>query len=194
MTDPPTGDAAPGPEPGPFLGDVPRNADRIWTAAVPPPRNPPTPRAMILNLFGRAARGGPGTNAAAQALGVSQRTVQRWVHDRKAPERSAAAQALRTRHQEWRDSPQGRRSALGRKRRDQIKNARRVHFTGTIRISHDQRPQRRTTVELAPEVLAAILERLEAGDDDGALAALEDGFGDAFGGSLSLAIDRLEFE
>lgn len=99
----------------------------------------------------------------------------------------------RTRHQEWRNSTSGRKSALGRKRRGQVKNATRVNFTGTIKISHEQR-RRSTTVYLGTAVLDAILERLEAGDDDGALAALEDGFGDAFGGSVGLAVDSLEFE
>ena len=48
------------------------------------PATPTWTRARLLRVmslrFGTAAHGGPNTAAAAEAMGVSQRTVQRWLH------------------------------------------------------------------------------------------------------------------
>lgn len=173
----------------------PRGSEKIWEAAVPKPSRPPTPRVMLTQLFGKGPRGGVNTKAAAQALGVSARTVQRWIKTRKLPD-SGAANALRQRHEQWSNTPAGRKSALGRKNRDRIAGAKGIQFWGQLAISGDVRNRRGMEIKgWTPAHMDRLLDRLAAGDDPGAHAALEDLISNsaAWGGDVEIRIDQITF-
>lgn len=167
----------------------------LWRAISRTPQTRTT-RGQVADLYGTGPRGGPNTKAAAEDLGVSPRTVQRWMQ-KGAPERSrtGAPERLSTSHEQWRDSPEGRRSQLGGRREKQLRTqGAQVKYLGAIAISGDPRNRRTrsTTVSLSGEQMSQILDAQLAGDDRAAHAALEDGFADAFGGSLSLSPKRID--
>lgn len=77
-------------------------------------------RDMIIGAFGTTKRGGPNTRAAAEALGVSQRSVQRWIagKDRKqrnAP-RSDHLSNLRVKARQAVSTKKGRKASLDQSR------------------------------------------------------------------------------
>lgn len=176
------------------MPDQPRlsRGEALWAAVRKTPERPATPGSMVQDLFGVTARGTPDTRAAAQQLGVSQRTVQRWVKQ-GMPRRSSAADGLGERHRAWRDSAAGRRARLSTRREARLRNkGTQMVFYGKIRVSSDER-RRATTLTIGPERMAQILDAALAGNDQDALARLEDAFGDAFGGSVSLVdIEQLD--
>lgn len=176
------------------FSEQPLNSERIWAAAVPTSGRPATPRAMITKLFGRNSRGGPDTKTAADQLGVSQRTVQKWIHNRRTPTSSGGDQ-LRTQYQGWQHTPAGRKSTLGRKNRDRLLSTRRITFSGTLAVSGDVRKRNSMEIEVAnPQLMANLVDQLGAGDDPGTHRALEDLIGDPFGGDVSVRIDKIEFQ
>ncbi|MGO2045791.1 MAG: hypothetical protein ACTH2X_00970 [Brachybacterium tyrofermentans] len=74
-------------------------------------------RDMIVSAYGTTKRGGPNTRAAAESLGVSQRSVQRWIagenrKQRNAP-RSDHLSTLRTKARQAATTKKGRKSSLG---------------------------------------------------------------------------------
>ena len=153
-----------------------------------------SPAGMIASLYGTGPRGGPNTRAAAADLGVSQRTVQRWIQSGYLPPDSRPAQQLAAAHQQWASSPAGRRAQLNPRREARLRNrGTSMIFLGKIAISHDPRNNstRSTTVDISGPAMARILDASLAGDDDSAHAALEHAFGAAFGGSVSLTIGSL---
>lgn len=176
------------------MADDPRRtrAEALWAAVRKTPEKAPTPGSMVADLFGRTRRGTPDTKAAAAQLGVSQRTVQRWVKE-GMPRRSTAADGLTRQHGAWRDSADGRRARLSTRREARLRSkGTQMVFYGTVRISSDQR-KRGTTVTLDGNRMGQILDAALAGNDRLALARLEDAFGDAFGGSVDLVeIDQLD--
>ena len=184
-------------EPAVPFSQKPDGAEKIWQAIAPAaPSRPPTPRAMLAAMYGRGARGRVNTRAAAEALGVSQRTVQRWIKDRKLPS-SAAGDAVRAQHQRWRDSPAGRSSTLGRKLRGQLAGARRFTFSGDVKVSSDVRKRPQMLVQgWPPENMQALIDRLEAGDDAGAHRELEKMVTASadWGSDVYLKIDSITFE
>ncbi len=187
--------------------DTPRGSERIWQQLAPPSQErPSTPRSMITRLFGKGPRGGPNTRAAAEALGVSQRTVQKWIHDRRVP-KSEGGQALTTQHQDWRNNTtEGRRHALGRVRggqkvRDRLAKSRRIYFTGNVKISSDVRHRKGMQIDLSDGDMQLLLDKAAAGDTEGheALEYLvsKSMFGVHDGGKVDdvyLTIDELRFE
>lgn len=192
---PPENPPAWAPPARPSFSDMDKGAEKIWQAAVPAPARPPTPRVMVQQLYGRTSRGRPNTRAAADALGVSQRTVQRWIKDRKLPTSDAGA-GLRRNHAQWSNSPAGRAHALGRKNRAQLQGARRITFTGTVKISGDVRDRKNMQIDIADQALLdRVIDRLADGDDLGALSALEDLFYESadFGADVGLAIETITF-
>lgn len=146
---------------------------------------------QVANLYGTTSRGRPDTRAAAAALGVSQRTVQRWVAQDRAPDRGAGQQ-LTSQHQTWRDTAAGRQGQIDAQRDAQLRQRGTViRFTGRIRISSDDK-HRTTSLVITGEEMAAILDAAQNGDDAGAHQALEDAFSNAFGGSVSLTPTDLQ--
>lgn len=164
----------------------------LWDALRKTPERAAAPGSMIRDLFGVTRRGTPNTKAAAEQLGVSQRTVQRWVKQ-GLPKRSGAAEGLAQRHTTWRNSPEGRRARLSPRRESRLRNkGTTMVFYGKIGISADQR-RRGTSVLIDGERMGQIIDASLAGDDQLALDRLEDAFGDSFGGSVSLVeIEQLD--
>lgn len=164
--------------------------EALW-AAVRKTREDTSPTGMVLAVYGTTSRGGPNTKAAAEALGVSQRTVQRWLKSGLPKARSAAADALTGGYQAWKNTTDGRRAQLSTRREARLRNkGTTMIFYGKIAVSSDPRNgvNRSTTVDISPENMNRILDATLAGDDAAAHAALEDAFGEAFGGSVSLDI------
>lgn len=179
------------------FGQMPMGSEKIFQAAAPDAGAPATPRVMIGRLFGRT-RGRLNTKAAADQLGVSQRTVQRWVHDRKTPS-SEAGQRLQAAHRDWYSTAAGRKSALGRKNLARIQRARRIYFNGHLKISNDVRKRENMQIDInlaARQKLQEVIEHMAAGDDPSAHTALEEliGESDNWGGPVSIRIDDLRFE
>jgi hypothetical protein len=171
---------------------------KIWSAAVPEAARPVTPRVMIQRLFGRTPRGRPDTKAAADQLGVSQRTVQRWIHDRKPP-KSDAGQQLQSSYQQWQNTAAGRKSALGRKADARVRGTRRITFTGWLKISHDVRERKNMQIDIRAQhrpLVDNLVDQLAAGNDQAAHEALEDLVTNTadWGGDVYLRIDSLKFE
>lgn len=163
--------------------------DHVWAAFGRPQATEPTPREVLTDLYGTGPRGGLNTKAAAAELGVSERTVRRWAHT--GIPSNAHGQALKTQHQDWQHSPEGREAAMNTRRESRLRGrGTTLSFTGVIKISSDVR-RRSTDLVLSAEQVGPIIDALLAGNDDAALDALEDAFGDAFGGSVSLAIENL---
>lgn len=174
--------------------DRPKGIEKIWAGAAPASPRPETPRAMVARHYGKGPRGGLNTKAAAEDLGVSQRTVQRWIKDRRMPETSEGGDRLKQKHEAWKESPDGRRSALGRKRKDELLAARTVNMNGQVKVSKDVRPRTGLEVGITEGDMARVVDALASGDDAGAYAILEDVFGDAFGGSVGLSFEKVWFE
>lgn len=170
-----------------------KTADRLWQAFRPPERSN-TPRAKLLDLFGRH-KGRVNVKRAAEELGVSQRTVRRWVQTRKIP-RSAAGERLRSSHATWRDSAAGRRKALNQSARAQAAGIDAFKYTGWVRISRDRRWRKGMQVPVQDEKdMQRMLGCLADGDDRGAHRALEDIVtAGGFGGSVELDIDHLDID
>ena len=82
----------------------------------------------------------------------------------------------------------------GARRRGELKGARAVHFKGLVAISRDIRERTNLTFGIGEQDLDQLILALESGEDQQAMQILEDVFGDAFGGSVALAIESLEFE
>ena len=160
----------------------------LWEAMRKSPEQPAGPSQMVSDLYGVTPRGNPDTRAAAEDLGVSQRTVQRWLQ-RGLPSRSRSggAEQLASGHRGWRDSAGGRRAALSPRREARLRNkGTTIQFLGTITISGDRR-RRSTAVPIDGAQAGRILDEILAGNDPAAHQALEDAFGDAFGGSVTLS-------
>lgn len=176
------------------MADQPRRsrAEALWAAVRKTREKAPTPESMVRDLYGQTPRGKPDTKEAANQLGVSQRTVQRWLKQ-GMPRRSEAADQLQQRHGSWRNSAAGRRARLGTRREARLRNkGTTMVFYGKVRISADER-RRGTTVTIDGNRMGQILDAALDGNDQLALARLEDAFGDAFGGSVSLVeIDQLD--
>ena len=176
------------------MADQPRRsrAEALWDAVRKTPEKTSTPESMVRDLYGETRRGTPDTKAAAEQLGLSQRTVQRWLKQ-GMPKKSSAADNLNQQHGTWRNGPAGRRARLSPRREARLRNkGTQMVFYGKVRISADER-KRGTTLTVDGERMGQILDAALAGNDQLALARLEDAFGDAFGGSVTLVeIDQLD--
>lgn len=150
----------------------------------------PEPRDMLRDLYGEGAReGSVDTKVAAAELGVSQRTVQRWVKDGKVPG-NANGNGVREAHQQWRKGPDGRQAAMNPRRENRLRNkGTTLRFNGKIKISGDKRG-RNLEIPLKADDAGEMLDALLAGNDDAALDILTDVIGEGyFAGNV--AIDEL---
>lgn len=145
-------------------------------------------RALLTDLYGTNRRGGVNTRAAAAALGVSARTVQRWVKTGRLPENANGQRARR----DWRASGQARAARMNPRREARLRNrGTNITFKGLITVSRSDRRRRSVSLELDGEQLGAILDALLAGNDQAAHDALEDAFSEALGGDVELVIESL---
>lgn len=175
-------------------GNDPRGLGKLWAAVRKAPDRGRTPGEMVADLYGVTRRGTPDTRAAADALGVSQRTVQRWLKTGRLPARSrtGAAEQLQRDHGRWKNTPTGRRAALSPRRESRLRRqGTTMRFLGTVTISNDKR-RRSTTVQVTGDQMGRILDAELSGNDAAAHRELEDAFGQAFGGSVSLSIDEID--
>lgn len=168
-------------------------SEKLWSALRKTTQRAASTSSMLSSLFGSTGRGRPDTKAAARALGVSVRTVQRWIKNGLPARSSAAADQLRAQHQQWQTGPGGRRAALSKRREARLRNKGTTFvFYGTISISGDVRT-RGTTIPVDGDRMSPILDAALAGDDALALRRLEDAFAHDFGGSVTLPkIDELD--
>lgn len=179
-------------EPGSGRGS--RSRGQVLWDAVRHSREPAaTPGQMVRDLYGQTVRGRPDTRAAAQELGVSQRTVQRWLQQ-GLPARSDAAGALAQRHGGWRASAAGRRARMGPRREQRLRSkGGTVVFLGKVAVSADPRngTQRSFTTELNGDQLGPILDAALDGRDTEAFEIFQDTLSGDFGGQVELDPDDL---
>ena len=146
----------------------------------------PQARTMLRDLFGRGSRdrSRPDTAAVAEALGVTQRSVQRWVRDNKLPAgRRAELQAR------WDDSPAGRKRRISQAAQNAFRSGSQMAAVvhAKIEISDDRRngKDRYFTLTFGSEDSSALMNAVLAGDDAEAEriweGALESGFGGGVG-------------
>lgn len=154
----------------------------------------PRPKTMLRDLYGRSRRDRtrPDTARAAENLGVSRRTVQRWVREDKIPvDRAGDLRA------KWDNS------SAGRKRRIDPA-AQRTFVSGVpmvctveaqIQISNDRRNNeaRPFTLTFEPDTSQALMQAMLAGDDDEAEQIWEKAIVDGFGGSIDLNIKNTKW-
>lgn len=151
-------------------------------------REPGDVRTLLSDLYGANRRGGVNARAAAADLGVSERTVQRWVKADRLPE-NANGQRARA---DWHRSADVRAGRMNSRRESRLRSkGTTIRFTGVLMISRDKRRRKDLPITLTGEQAGDILDALLAGNDEDARLALEDAFGDALGGDVELAIEAL---
>lgn len=138
-------------------------------------------RDMIVAAFGTTKRGGPNTRAAAEQLGVSQRSVQRWIagenrKQRHAP-RSDHLSTLRTKARQSATTKKGRKTSLdgARARFSGRKSARLTTYgmQGPEGGGKGYSRQRGVTLELDADDIDAMFDSYEKGGDAGVTQWLE---------------------
>lgn len=157
----------------------------------------PRPRAkrMLTELFGKNTRGdGPDTAAAAGQLGVSRRTVQRWLSDgMPTSSRSPAAEKLRG---QWTNSPAGRKASVTPARRQHlIGQGLQGRMRGRFWISSDKRngQSRWININFNPTEAESIY-RGSIDGDDSAHGSLENVLAKKFQGSVAVNIEEMEID
>lgn len=154
--------------------------------------SPPDIPGAIEYAYGTGRGGRPNTRAAAEALGVSQRTVQRWM--KAPPAHSAGVDELHRQAQAAAESPERRRQALNPRRAARIRaSGAQVKFSGMTVVSHDRR-RRDVTYRFTGEQLAPVVDAYLEGGEAAGRAALTDVFREHYGGVGLETIDRLEFK
>lgn len=151
-------------------------------------REPDDVRTLLTDLYGANRRGGVNAKSAAADLGVSERTVQRWVQTDRLPDNTNGKRA----RSDWHRSVEVRAGKMNSRRESRLRSkGTTVRFTGTLTISRDKRRRTDLPIILTGEQAGDILDALLAGNDEDARLALEDAFGDALGGDVELAIEAL---
>ena len=145
------------------------------------------PAGMLLAAFGEGRRGGVNTRAAAQGLGVSQRTVQRWLapegHQRSRPS-AGHRKTLTASARRAATTKQGRRRALA-DARDGAKARRitRLSVTGMQGPTVDGKEYRRyrkVDINLDPDAVESMWGAYEDGGDKGLVSWLAGYAGDEY--------------
>lgn len=147
-----------------------------------------TVRDMLTAAFGTTSRGRLDTRSAAEGMGVSQRTIQRWVADESRKERSkprpSHLSALKVRARQAASTKKGRRQASSetRQRFAQRKNVK-------LSIAGNQGPavggkdysrKRTTTLDISDQDVQSLLDAYEQGGDKAAQSYIENLYGDRY--------------
>ncbi len=138
-------------------------------------------RGMLQAAFGEGRRpGGVDTRSAAQGLGVTQRTVQRWLAGADRQRHQANPQhlkAIASRARQAASTQRGRRTSVADVRQGPLaRRGARLSVRGVqgpIRAGTDYRRLRRVDVELQPEDVDALLSAYERGGDRAFVSWLE---------------------
>jgi len=172
------------------MSDDTSDPDPVWAAFGRTAADEPTDvRTLLSDLYGTNQRGGVDAKTAGAELGVSARTVQRWVKADRLPQNANGTKA----RSDWRASADVRAGRMNARREQRLRSkGTTIRFTGTLKVSTDSRKRTDLPIELTPEQTSDILDALLAGNDEDARIALEDAFGDALGGDVELAIEALE--
>lgn len=168
-------------------------AKSVWEALKAAAGTPQQPTAgqVLRDLFGPGRGDGPDTAKAAQALGVSRRTVQRWMHD--GLPNTPVAKRLQKRHRRWRNESQaGRRATLAAVQNRPLGSCR---FVGRVIISSDRRNNdvRNFHFNLSPEDIAQLTDTAATSTQRDLHANFEHLIANkGFGGSVQLEIQQLD--
>lgn len=146
----------------------------------------PTVKTQLAQQFGTTRQGHVNTRQAAQELGVSQRTVQRWIKNGRMPASPKGQQAA-AEVQQWRNTPEGRRQIMGPRRADRLAKGFAANIAGTFQISSDTR-KRAVNINFDAEHAAALVEAHLNGDQDAMRHIIDDAAAEAFGGG-SVSVD-----
>jgi hypothetical protein len=138
-------------------------------------------RGQLLAAYGTGARGGLNTRAAAKDLGVSQRSVQRWVRGENRPS-GTHQQALAKRSRQAATTRAGRRRSLSHARQ-----RRETRYGGRVSVSGDQGPigeeyhrPRTVSQALDPDAILDMYAAYEAGGDKGLVSWIEGYFSEHY--------------
>lgn len=135
---------------------------------------------LLQAAFGTGARGRVNTRAAAAELGVSQRTVQRWIagegRQRNRP-RADHLKSLRTKARQAASTQRGRRQAIASTRQSaRSRYGARLNIKGVMgpsRAGTDYLRDRRILLQMTPEAVEGLLDAYEQGGDRGLVTWLE---------------------
>lgn len=113
-----------------------------------------------------------GTRAAADALGVTTRTVQRWTTTTGAQKRNAPAAKVAQLRTAVRDSPAVRAQLVGQRRAARLRNSgTSVRIKGMQGVSSEYARRRHITTAMPGRRIEPALTAWLGGDDDAAAAA-----------------------
>lgn len=143
---------------------------------------------LIIAAFGTTKRGGPDTRAAAEHLGVSQRSVQRWIAGENRKQRNAPRadrlSALRTTARQAATTRTGRKAALSdaRARFATRKTARLTTYgvQGPLAAGKSYSRLRPVTLELGSADIDALFDAYERGGDKAVQAWMSDHFSENY--------------
>lgn len=137
-------------------------------------------RGMLLAAYGEGRRGGVNTRAAAQDLGVSQRTVQRWLaapgRQRSRPS-AGHLRSLATRARQAATTRRGRQAAIAQARKSSMSR-----YGAKLVVRGDQGPtaqgrqyrrHRKIDLVLDPDAVEAMWSAYEQSGDRGVVSWLE---------------------
>lgn len=167
-------------------GEGTASVSPLWQGIARADDAEPEPRDMLRDIYGSNARGGVDAKAAAEDLGVSERTVRRWAKD-GIPSHAKGA-GVRESHQQWRASPEGRQSAMNTRRESRLRSrGTTIRFKGRVKVSQEWR-KRDIEFPISSEDAGDLLDALLAGNDEAALDIFADAMGDGFfGGDVAVA-------
>ena len=152
----------------------------------------PTFKTLLSRMYGTTKTGRPNLDKASADLGVSKRTMQRWVKNGE-PAQSKAGTAAQQRMTTWKNSPEGRRARISPRREQRLRQGFQIKVTGTFVISQDRRPRRDVGFDISDDHANAMFDSYLSGNDAGVNRALDDAAGDAFGGSVHVEVYYVSF-
>lgn len=175
---------------------------RKWRSVVDSLAGPSSPRPrsdspdrMLRYAYGIGSTrdGKVDTMAAAEALGVSRRTAQRWMKQGiPSARRSRAAGRLEADVDARHAMKEAERRA--RRRAKLTAQGARVTVKGTFAISSDRRPRELRNLDLAGEDMEAIFAGVDEEGEQGAQAALDEAIQSVYVSGLELEqLDEIEW-
>lgn len=142
-------------------------------------------RSMITSVYGKNARGGPNTAKAAKSLGVSQRTVQRWLKGTNKP-KPATFKKITRRNRQRMTTKRGRSSLAAQMKKSMGKAK---HFDINVHGVQGPTPDPKNysylrhgnaNSELSPEEYEKLLDAWAERGDQGALEFLQNHYSDNY--------------